>query len=179
LYHLYIGNWSLQNNLPLHLCSISAFLAIAALYFRSAAAYEFLIYFSAGAIHSFITPELTHGNGVFEKTDYCISHGGVLLAALFCTVHLGMKPIEKGWIRIFFLTQLLLPLIGIINYFTDANYMYLCQRPNADNPFIIGTWPWYILILELFVLLHFWLFYKLHRYLASLRQVPDETIVIN
>lgn len=169
MHHVYfalMGSWSLQGNLPLHLCSMSALVAMYTLYYQSEFAYEFLIYWSAGAIHSFITPELTHGNGRFEMADYCISHGGIVMSGLFCTLFLGMQPAKNGWIRIFFLTQLCLPVIGLVNYLCDANYMYISQRPNADNPLIIGEWPWYILVLELVMLLHFVVFYHLHRWIA-------------
>ena len=34
--------------------------------------------------------------------------------------------------------------IGLVNWLTDANYMYLCARPEVDNPLVFGSWPWYI-----------------------------------
>jgi len=34
--------------------------------------------------------------------------------------------------------------IGLVNWLTDANYMYLCTPPEVDNPLVIGGWPWYI-----------------------------------
>lgn len=173
LHHVYFalnGNWTLQGNLPLHLCSMSAILAIVTLYTRWQGTYEFLIYWSAGAIHSFLTPELTHGMGIFEMADYCISHGGIIFSGVYCTVFLGMRPKQNGWVRILLLTQLCLPVIGLINYLCDANYMYISQRPNADNPLIVGEWPWYIIGLELVMVLHFVVFYHLHRWLASRMQ---------
>jgi uncharacterized membrane protein YwaF len=39
---------------------------------------------------------------------------------------------------------LMLP-VGLVNYVTGANYMFLSQKPIADNPFIVGEWPIYIL----------------------------------
>lgn len=169
LHHVYFsikGSWTLQGNLPLHLCSMSAIIAMYTLYTRSAAAYEFLIYWSAGAVHSFLTPELTHGNGTFEMADYCISHGGIILSGLYCSMFLGLRPSKKGWVRVFFLTQLCLPVIGLVNWVTNSNYMYISQRPDADNPLIIGEWPWYILVLEGVMLIHFVVFYYLHTFIA-------------
>ena len=42
-----------------------------------------------------------------------------------------------------FIAAMMLP-IGLVNWLTDANYMYLCARPEVDNPLVFGIWPWYI-----------------------------------
>ena len=60
---------------------------------------------------------------------------------------------------VFFWSQLLVPIIGFVNWTLDANYMYLCEKPIVNNPFILGEWPWYILILEAVGLLHFLIVY--------------------
>ena len=41
----------------------------------------------------------------------------------------------------------------------NANYMYLCIKPIANNPILIGEWPWYIISIELAGLLHFFIIY--------------------
>jgi len=41
--------------------------------------------------------------------------------------------------------------------------MYIAQKPNANNPMIMGEWPWYIIGLEFVVLAHFLAFYWIHR----------------
>lgn len=166
-YHAYTGSWTLKDNLPLHLCGISNMLAIVVLFTRKQALYEFLIFWGAGAIHAFLTPELTRGDAPFEVVEYIISHGGIVVAGLFCTLFLHLKPRQKSWLRVFLFTQLFLPLVGLVNYLFDANYMYLAQRPDAQNPFIIGDWPWYIIGLEVALLLHIAIFYKVHSWLAK------------
>ena len=32
--------------------------------------------------------------------------------------------------------------------------MYLAEKPMVNNPFLIGEWPWYIIGLELVLILH-------------------------
>jgi hypothetical integral membrane protein (TIGR02206 family) len=161
------GRWDIQTSLPLHLCSMSVLLSAYMLWTRQAFAYELALFWGAGAVHSFITPESTTGGGVYDLWEYSISHGGIILAGLFATMRLGMAPRPKSWWRAFLFTQLTVPIIGLVNYLLDSNYMYLAQKPNADNPMIIGEWPWYILALEAVVLVHFGLFYLLHSWLAK------------
>ena len=50
-----------------------------------------------------------------------------------------------------------------INVALGANYMYLARRPMANNPFLIGPWPWYILGLEVACVLHLWVMDVLFR----------------
>ena len=49
-----------------------------------------------------------------------------------------------------------------------GNYMYVNKKPIADNPFLLGDWPYYIFVLELVALAHFYIiylsFYKLKRW---------------
>ncbi len=168
-YYASIGDWNFRNNLPLQLCAMSEICSVLLLVFRKQIFYELLIFWSAGAIHAFITPEMTHGYGIYEKTSYVISHGGVVLTAFFATWALGYTPRKWSWFRVFLITQLTLPIIGGINYLVNANYMYLSERPAANNPMIIGEWPWYIVSLELVVLVHFFVFYQLHVWVAARR----------
>lgn len=51
--------------------------------------------------------------------------------------------------------------VGLINFWLDANYMYLSEKPLAENPFVMGDWPWYILGFELAALLHYYLIDRL------------------
>lgn len=170
--HLYFANkgvWTMANNLPLQLCAMSELLAITFLLTKSQMVYELLIFWSAGAIHAFITPELTHGYGIYELIIYAVSHGGVIVVSFYATWYVGMTPRKWSFFKVFLLTQLCLPLIGLVNWLTGGNYMYLAQKPGANNPFIIGEWPWYIVSLELVVLVHFFLFYRMHLWVAKLR----------
>jgi len=155
--------WEAKTHLPFHLCSFSAILSVLFLITKKQWSYEFLIFWSAGAIHAFITPEITDGDSVFNRWEFGISHGGIIATSFFATIKLGFRPRVKSWLKVFAYTQLTLPLIGLINYLLDSNYMYIAQRPNANNPFIIGDWPWYIIGLEFAVLLHFYVFYWIHK----------------
>jgi hypothetical integral membrane protein (TIGR02206 family) len=172
---VYNNIWDIKTYLPLHLCSLSTFLAIIFLIYRNQWVYEFLIFWSAGAIHAFITPELTNGESLYHIIEFSISHGGIIIAALYGSLRLGFKPRPMSWLKVFGYTQLVLPVIGLVNYFLDSNYMYIAQKPNANNPMIIGEWPWYIIGLEFVVLLHFLAFYWVHNRVASIRYNLPET----
>ena len=156
----YIGIWTIESSLPLHLCGLSSILSGTILFWRKQWVYECLFFWGIpGAFHSLLTPEFTVGTSGFLFYEYYISHGGIILSAIYLTWVLGMKPRQGSWLKIFLYSQLLLPVIGFINYMINANYMYLCIKPIANNPILIGEWPWYIISIELAGLLHFFIIY--------------------
>ena len=163
----YSDKWLITYSLPLELCSLSVFLGIYILLSKSQIGYELLICWSAGAVHSFLTPEITTGGSLINHIDYTISHGGILLSGFYATTRLGYRPRPKSWLTIFYYSQLLIPIIGFLDFYLNANYMYLRIKPLVDNPFIIGDWPYYIIGLEFVALTHFYLSCKLHEWLSK------------
>ena len=73
----------------------------------------------------------------------------------------------------------MIPIIGIINWILDANYMYLCVKPIAKNPLLIGDWPWYILGIECVAVIHFSVIYLPFAYLHHLAKVNKPTEAVS
>ena len=164
IYSYSLGSWSIENNLPLHLCGISTFLSVAVLWRFNAGIAHVLFYWGlTGGLHSLLTPEFDLGSEGFFYYSYFIGHGGLLLACLYAIIYQGFKPEKYSWFRVFLLTQFVALVIGSFNWAFGSNYMYLSSPPIAKNPLIIGEWPWYILVFEGLALTHFFLFYRLSR----------------
>ena len=161
--HFYLNHlnlWTIESSLPLHLCGLSAILSGIVLFWRKQWAYECLYYWGLpGAFHSFLSPEFTNGTEGLLFIEYYVSHGGIFLSALYLTLLLDMKPRKNSWWKIFLWSQLLIPIIGTINWFLNANYMYMCTKPIAENPLLFGKWPWYFIGMEIAALLHFFMIY--------------------
>ncbi len=178
IYAVYLGIWQKDVHLPFHLCSFSTILSVIVLFFKRQWAYEFLIFWSAGAVHSFLTPEITDGASIYNHWEYGIAHAGVIITGIYATYRLDFTPRKHSWLKVMGYTQLTLPIIGLINYFLNSNYMFIAQKPDAQNPFIIGEWPWYIIGLEFAVLLHFAAFYWIHLRIARIRDNGMHTTTI-
>lgn len=160
-YLMYIGIWSSSESLPLHLCAFSNILAGLSLWFPNKNLFILLFYWGiSGGIHSLLTPEVTTGPDKILLVEYYFLHTNIIFTPIFLMRFYGLFPEKRSWLKVFLWTQLALPLIGGMNYLLGANYMYLAHRPNADNPFIIGEWPWYIIGLEVAMIAHFWVIYK-------------------
>jgi hypothetical integral membrane protein (TIGR02206 family) len=184
LYQMQIDIWTFEKSIPIHLCGLSSILSGLVMFRNNQLAYECLFYWGlGGALQSFLTPELNLGNkDLILYLDYFISHSGIIFSALYLTLVLGMRPRQSSWFKVFLYSQLLIPVIGFVNFLINylivndiishcaiivdgaiegaANYMYLFQKPMADNPLLIGDWPYYIVGIEFFALINFWLLYQ-------------------
>ena len=159
-YFVFNDIWTLQDSLPFHLCRLMVFNTIFLLLSRNQISFELLLFVGmVGGFHSLMTPELTHGSNLFLLIDYFVVHGGLVAAPLYCIFVLGMRPRKMSWLKSFFYLQFFVVLVAIINSILDANYMYLAVKPEANNPFLIGDWPYYVIGLEFATLLHAFLVY--------------------
>ena len=179
-YWNYLGIWTIETSLPLHLCGLSAILSGIVLFWRQQWAYECLYFWGiSGAFHSLMTPEFTSGKSGLLFYEYYLSHGGIILSAIYLTWVLGMRPRKGSWFKVFLWSQLLIPIIGCINFVLNANYMYLCIKPIAKNPFLIGEWPWYLLGVECAVIVHFFVIYLPFAYLYHQTEINKQAKAVS
>ena len=80
-------------------------------------------------------------------------------------------PRQNSWLKFFIIINTLVPFIYSINVFLNSNYMYLNQKPEASNPFLIGEWPWYILGLEFVVFIFLLIIYLPFVFLNKKRNI--------
>lgn len=169
-YGIYSGNWTIQNNLPLHLCGISSIISVMLLYnYNRSLAQIFYYWGLTGGLYSLLTPEFDLGTEGFLFYAYFISHGGLIFTCLYAIVHDGFVPEKGSWLKSFLIVQLAAAVAGIFNFITGSNYMYLSNPPIVNNPLIMGEWPWYILVFEVLAFLHFLFFYLIFDFSAFIK----------
>ena len=163
-YQIYIGKWVLASSLPLHLCGISAILSSFLLFRFNQFLYEFLILLGIpGAIQSLVTPEFTLGIDSFFLVEYYVSHVGIILSGLYLTFVLNKKPRIGSWKMVIIRFQIVLIGVHLINILLNSNYIYTRIKPLANNPLIIGDWPYYYIGFEVIGIFNIILFYYLFR----------------
>lgn len=136
---------NLAHDLPLHICNYALAIAAVGLAARNRFCFElaYLVGFTA-VLQALLTPDLTDFLNLTEYVVYFIHHGLIILFALWNVIVDGMIPRRGAVARtLLFIVAMMLP-VGLANWLADANYMYLCARPEVNNPLVIGAWPWYI-----------------------------------
>ncbi|MCC7028496.1 MAG: TIGR02206 family membrane protein [Saprospiraceae bacterium] len=158
------GKFTFVDSLPLQLCNISYFIVILYFYNPKALLFEYLLMLGfPTAFYSLITPELTHGLSNYFLIDYYVSHGAIVFAPLYGVFVLNEIPRIHSWKTIFVASNILLFFVGIINYFLNSNYIYICTPPKANNIFITGGFPYHLIGFDVFGILHILLIYWFFR----------------
>jgi hypothetical integral membrane protein (TIGR02206 family) len=148
-WHVYYGLWTVQALLPLNLCNLMVLTSAWTLVSKNQLGYEFIYLLGIPAASQvLITPALgPYGYPHVLFFQIFISHGGVVLAALFLTLGEGMRPLSwrSVW-RTASWTMLYAFIIFWFNQWLGSNYLFLAYKPPAVTLLdILGPWPWYIL----------------------------------
>lgn len=186
IYELATGIWDPRESLPLHLCDLAHFAAIAAtaaaskspqppptgadnLTHSSASRvrgftqfmFELTYYWGlAGTLQALITPALAEGFPHPLYFEFFASHGGIIIVGIVMTAGLGWRPSPGSPWRVLALTYLLAAPIGLANWLLGANYMYLCGPPPRGSLYdYFGPWPFSLVTLATLGIVLMWCCY--------------------
>lgn len=137
--------------LPLHLCDLLLFPAFIALWRPRRFPFELTYYFGlAGALPAMFTPDLRSGFPSFAFFHFFWGHGALILALTWLIAVEGLRPGPRAVLRMLLAGNLYVIVVGLIDLVFGLNYGYLC-RPPAGRTLLsyLGSWPWYILVVEL------------------------------
>ena len=158
------GHWNVVTDLPFHLCGISGLICSFLPFLkRKQALYDFVFYTGViGGIMSVLTPQMNGYDGSdFAYLEYYIRHVLIFLLPLYMLQNLNIRPSKYSVLTSFIIINVLLVFIMSLNFYLGSNYMYLAEPPQANNPLIIGVWPYYLLWFEVFIVVLMFIFYKL------------------
>ena len=162
IFSVIIGNWTIKDFLPLHLCNISYFICILVLLNKKQWMYEWtLLLAMPSALNALITPELIWGSTNWYIFEYYFMHGSLILVPLYLMFVMNYKLRIFSWWKTFLRAQIVFVIVFLLNLILDTNYMFLLSKPLVNNLLIIGDWPFYILFVQLIGLLHIIIIYKL------------------
>ena len=156
------GSWSVQQHLPLHICSISGWALIYILLTRDHRVYEIIFFVGiAGAGQALLQPEAgAYGLPHFRALQTLTGHGLVVLGLVYATTIEGMRPTWGSVWRTMIALNVYLVVITSINYLLGSNYMYTLAKPSSASILdFMGPWPWYLFFCEFLALALFLLLY--------------------
>jgi len=151
LFRLATGYYSIINDLPLQLCTIGIYVSVYTLLTKNQTAFELIFYWGlVGASQAIITPD---GDLFQLKIFFLYSqayHSMLIFIVLWMMIKNDMRMSFSKIPKVFFITNGVVFIICIFNYLLDSNYLFLRFRPNSISPFLIGDWPIYIIMVEIF-----------------------------
>lgn len=141
------GTWSVQASLPLSLCDVALVIAAVTCAYPEWQLGVELTYFwgLAGTLQAVITPDLSVWFPHLAFFEYVVGHLGIVIAALYLVVGLGRRPRRGSVPRIFAITLAYTAFVGVFDWLTGSNYMFLAHVPRQGSLLsVLGPWPWYI-----------------------------------
>ncbi|MFW6265113.1 MAG: TIGR02206 family membrane protein, partial [Bacillota bacterium] len=162
IWRFYRGVWFLQTSLPFHLCGISIVLSIIMMINGNHFIFRLTYFWGLiGAFIAVITPALNVTYTHFRFWQFLLAHAFIVIAVMFMVIVEQYKINYKTIWKTFGITNLYMLTIGLFNWLTGSNYLYLCEKPVSSSPTpydFLGPWPWYIFVLEVvaIVTFHIW-----------------------
>ena len=160
-YQVIVLNEAVKDNLPFHLCGIGVFLGAALLMSRNYRVFEVLYFWGlVGASQSVLTPDIEYRFPHFLYITFFLSHWMIIFAVLYMIIMEKMRPsLGSLWRAMAYLNVYMLLVIPI-NLILGTNYLFLCEKPHGETLLnYLGSWPWYLLSLEVVALLFFLVVY--------------------
>ncbi len=155
IWKAWIGEWSVQTMLPLHMCSVFVILNSIMLLTRNYRIYEFSYFLGiGGAMQAVLTPDAgIYGLPHFRAWQTLIAHSMIMSAAIYMTVVEGYRPTWRSLGRVFLWANVYMLVITGVNLLIGSNYMYTLRKPDTASLIdVLGPWPLYLISLELVAL---------------------------
>ncbi|MEM9547044.1 MAG: TIGR02206 family membrane protein [Bacteroidota bacterium] len=151
------GTFSIQEELPFHLCRLLAFMLPFVIYYKNQKWFGITYFFTmVGTLQALLTPDLPQAAPHYSYTLYWILHGVLIYLPVYCIVVFGLEIGKKDFINAVIAGNVYLIFTLIINYFLGSNYFYTSHKPpSASLLDFMGPWPWYILTVEILTIFLF------------------------
>jgi len=139
---------------PLQLCDAALFLTVWALWSARPAVSELSYFWGiGGGLQAVLTPDVRFGFPNYWWVTFFVTHGGIVLSAVYLAVTGRVAPTPRSVWRVWGLANLYAASAGVANWAFGTNYGYLAHKPMQPSVLdYCGSWPWYILVMEVVAL---------------------------
>ena len=164
--HVVGGTWSIDKRLPFHLCGFSSVITCFILFIKKKQLwFDFLFYAGIlGGLNALLTPLIDNYTGTnFFYMEYFYSHTSIIILPLYMYYYMDMDLSKLSWLKSFIALNILLVFLMPLDFYIDANYMYLKEPPAVNHPLVSGKWPYYLINLEFVVVILLYFTYSLFK----------------
>ena len=164
--HVIGGTWSIDKRLPFHLCGFSSVITCFIVFIKKKQLwFDFLFYAGIlGGLNALLTPLIDNYTGTnFFYVEYFYSHTSIIILPLYMYYYMDMDLSKLSWLKSFIALNILLVFLMPLDFYIDANYMYLKEPPVVNHPLVSGKWPYYLINLEFVVVILLYFTYSLFK----------------
>lgn len=154
--------WSIKHDLPLQLSDLAVVLSIIMLFTKNRKLFQFMYFAGVGSsLQAILTPDLgRYSFPHFQYIEFFVSHGVTMLVCLFMVAAFKYIPAKHSlWVTVL-IVDVYAVCVYFLNKILSSNYLYIMRKPkNASLLDYLGPWPWYLISMELVMVLSFYILY--------------------
>jgi hypothetical integral membrane protein (TIGR02206 family) len=125
VYLIVIKQWEVSD-LPLHVCSLSAFLALYLFLKKNEKVFHLLFFMGAlPPILSMVSPDIVHQFPHFRFIRYFLKHSAIPLAVLYFILFEGYRVPRKAVLSSFLIINVIAVPIYFLNQLLDTNFFFI------------------------------------------------------
>lgn len=141
-------------DLPIQFCHLAQIFSVILLFFKIPLLFEVTYFWGlGGALQAMLTPDMNSFDSTLSLFLFFMHHGLLILVIFWLVFVTGYRCRPWAAFRVLIFTNLAMIPVAVIDWYSNANYMYLRASPVSDSPFISGDWPWYIMQMEVVALI--------------------------
>lgn len=155
------GVFTIQDDLPLHICRILALFA-PLVYWKDNKFWTGVFYFwiLVGTFNAVIAADIRHDFPHYNYFSYFILHIGLIPLPIYHCYILGRRIVKRDLWNAYWTANVFLILTMIINFSIQSNYMFTRHKPIVASLMDhLGPWPWYLVVLQFLGLALFFVVY--------------------
>lgn len=144
-YYMHLGVLDIRFGLPLSYCGTMGFFGAVALITKWRFCYETSLFLGIIApFQAIVAPAINIAGDLYLFFEFFISHALIVIAPIYLTLHYRMRPSKGSWWKsvLYFLPVAIFMMV--FDYFTEANYMFLMEKPDVEHFLNTGDWPFYL-----------------------------------
>jgi hypothetical integral membrane protein (TIGR02206 family) len=148
-----------STSLPMQLCDWVLIACLVTLFRPNLLAAEIAYFWGlAGTLQAIVTPDITQGFPSWRFVQFFWGHGVTVLSIVYIVAAQDFRPRPHSVFRM----MVALNIYGLAALSLDLafgwNYGYMLHKPPEASLFdYMGPWPWYLLAIEAFGIVSFWL----------------------
>jgi hypothetical integral membrane protein (TIGR02206 family) len=160
--HLVIGE-TIIDVIPLNMCNYTMILAALMMIFQSRKLFPLVYFWSVGAIFAIITPDVLFAFPNPQNISFFITHIYIYFSIGYSIKYFGFSINFKDFKRAIIYLNMIMFFLFFLNLLIGSNYMFL-RYPAPNSPMeLLGPWPYYIISLEISMVILFTLLYLPYR----------------
>jgi len=158
-YRYIVFNEPFLDLLPFNMCNYTLVLAAFMMIFRSKKLFNLVYFWSIGAVLAIMTPDIRVAFPNYSNISFFVTHYYIYFAVFYglkyFKFNITFDALKKSYIYINGIMLVLFPL----NFLLNTNYMFLKKKPVSSPMDFLGPWPYYIVSLEVVMIILFTLMY--------------------